>query len=213
MRTKFGRKIAVALAGCVLLTGTATAASATNVSDGGAASATTASGAPASASGDDAEVAFYRTAGSTVWNDTGRNLPLISAEKSSRDSWLHGGPRPELPRATWGNSDWSRVDGIGRATSWVSESGFMRGAWNVVKYGDANGTVTLTSNNPFKAESTYKCETTGNLRCVAPKMKGWIWTAPNLGTTGLSGGPTLDVHFYVCSTDTRGPATPGGCPR
>lgn len=207
MKTIVTRTLAVALSSALLLTGGATMASAQT-------STTEATQASSAQARDEYGTAvFYHTAESVIWNDTGRVLPLIKAEKSSNDDWLYE-PGPQLNRQTWPNSDVSPIDGIGQINSMKTESSFMRGTWHTATYGDSQGTITFTTNNPFKAASTWSCTTTGNLRCVFPKQKGWIVKAPNIGSVGLTGGDTLEVHYYICST-ANAPSkyrNAGGCP-
>ena len=88
--------------------------------------------------------AFSSAASATVYNhcmvilqnDTGRAVPLKSAEKYSHDDWNVGNRPPieKLNRLTWGTSDYPHINGTGAGNYWGTESGFARGCWNRVTY-------------------------------------------------------------------------------
>jgi hypothetical protein len=105
------------------------------------------------------------------------NVDLKSSAKYSHDDWLSGSG----PRLLRGDS----INEFG------TESGFLRGCWFKLVWGDANGTIEVYAEDPFSGHNQYHCTTTGVYRCF-----GTIVYHPH--AKEVLDGPDLKVNYTIC---------------
>jgi hypothetical protein len=133
-------------------------------------------------------------------NDTGRYIPVTRVEEASTGRW-QARPSNRLKPRPLPHSSHTIVDSIGRQNAWVTRSGFARGCWSVVSYGDDVGTITVTVVNPYRGANRYHCKTTGVYRCAGPMQRGWLGAKAFPVNQGSQlTGRYLHAIYYVCST-------------
>jgi hypothetical protein len=141
-----------------------------------------------------------------LMNDTGRFIPVTRIDEALSGTW-RARPPHRLKARRLPHSDHTVVDSFGHANIWESRSGFARGCWSVVAYGDNVGTIKVTVVNPYSGANRYRCKATGVYRCAGPMRKGWMGVDRSLAQNDGSRltGRHLRVIYYVCSTLRRPP--------
>jgi len=146
-------------------------------------------------SGDVAGRTIYNHCISTIWNNVPHTIKLTHIEKHSKDSWYkHQGPHDLKPpfKAAYGAPN-----------TFSTESGFARGCWNILRWGDSHGTVEIYSFDPYSGHNRYHCKATGQYHCYHQESLG----AVTLFDPDRFSGDVLNVNYKLCMTGKHCPGT------
>jgi len=131
-----------------------------------------------------------------VWNNVPHTIKLTHIEKHSHDSWVKYREPSDL-RAP-------KTSNYGASMFAISESGFARGCWNILRWHDSHGTIETYTFDPYSGHNRYHCKATGAYHCYHQENPGH--DAYGYEADRHSGDYLL-VNYKICMTGHHCPGS------
>lgn len=131
-----------------------------------------------------------------LWNNIPHAVKLTHIEKHSKDTWIkYRGPVDLKPPFN---------SAYGAPMTAISESGFARGCWNILRWHDSHGTIETYAFDPYSGANRYHCKATGEYRCYHqenPAPATYSYEADR------HSGDYLLVNYKICMVHKHCPGT------